>query len=281
MIGDREEPLAGLDGVEQHQARNRPRPCGHAAGNPEPLPRGDDARQAEAVGTREPCRAHAVAARDHREALARSNRVHHWTHDGARARAARERSERARARDPVRIESASALESLQRGGGRRIEPAVELRGGQTESPQAELERGDVPADAAGRKLSLTEQRPPELAELAASEVADLPGRPDPVPPLQAEDRAAGHRPGDAVDLALVEAVRAQRDLQRRHLGALRGNRRPGDPEGSGDRDDDHDDSMHGTAVLRPRAPGSCRSEGAATILAAAFPGSSIGRASGC
>ena len=182
---------------------------------------------------------------------------------------------------PSGIESASALESLQRGGGRRVEPTVELRGGQTESPQAKLERGDVPADAAGRKLSLTEQRPAELAELAASEVADLPGRPDPVPPLQAEDRAAGHRPGDAVDLALVEAVRAQRDLQRRHLGALRSNRRPGDPEGSGDRDDDHDAFDARNCGPSPTSARFLPLKAAATILAAAFPGSSIGRASGC
>ena len=43
------------------------------------------------------------------------------------------------------------------------------------------------------------------------------------------------RPGsiaasDAVDLSLVEPVRAQRDLERGHLGALRGDRRAGDPE---------------------------------------------------
>ena len=175
------------------------------------------------------------------------------------ALAARERPERAPSGDPVRVEPAGSLESLQRGGRRRVEPTVELRGGQSEAPEAELERRDVPADPAADERTLAQQRLSERAELAAREVADLPRRPDPVSPLEADERTAGHRPGDAVDLALVEAVRAQRDLERGNLGALRGDRRPGDREGGGNRDDDHDDSTHGTAVLRPRASGSCRS----------------------
>ena len=283
-ICDREEPLTRLHGVEQREAPHRPGPRRDATGHPEPLPGRDDARQAEAVGTREPCRAHAVSACDHLEALARSHRVDHRTNDGGlalSALSARERPERAPSGDPVRVEPAGSLESLQRGGGRGIEPTVELRGGQSERPEAELERRDVPADPAPAELTLTEQRLSERAELAAGDVADLPGGPDPVSTLEADDRTAGHRPGDAVDLALVETVRAQRDLERGNLGALRGDRRPGDREGGGNRGDDHDDSTHGTAVLRPRASGSCRLEARLHFTAAAFPGSSIGRASGC
>ena len=148
-IRDREEPLTRLHGVEHREAPHCPRPrCDAAAGHPEPLPGRDDARQAEAIGTCEPRRAHAVSARDHLEALARSYRVDHRTNDGALARAPRERPERAPSGDPVRVEPAGSLESLQRGSRRRVEPTVELRGGQSEAPEAELERRDVPADPA-------------------------------------------------------------------------------------------------------------------------------------
>ena len=247
--------------MEQREAPHRPRPRRDAAGHPEPLPGRDDARQAEAVGTREPCRAHAVAACDHREALARSHGVDHRTNDGGPPRSFRARA-RGTCAPPAIPSGSSPRARWNRFSAAAVaasnRPSSFAAGNPNDRRRNSSEATSQPTRPL-RSCTLTEQRLSERAELAAGDVADLPGGPDPVSTLEADDRAAGHRPGDAVDLALVETVRAQRNLERGNLGALRGGRRPGDREGGGNHGDDHDDSTHGTAVLRPRASGSCRS----------------------
>src|SRR4029079_18888359 len=103
--------------------------------------------------------------------------------------------------------------SHQRSPGRRVEPPVHALGRKPEGAEPELERCDVPADAPARELPLAEERRAELAELAPRRHADLPGRTDPVPALEAQQRVAGLRPGDPVDGARVVPARAQGDLQ--------------------------------------------------------------------
>ena len=104
-----------------------------------------------------------------------------------------ERPECLRPRDAVGRQPTCPLEPPQCDRGRRIEAPVDPLRGQTVRAQPKLERRDVPADPPGRELALTEERGPELAELAPGRHADLPGRADPVLALEPQKRVLRHR----------------------------------------------------------------------------------------
>ena len=159
---------------------------------------------------------------------------------------------------------------LQRSRGRHVEASVDPLHGEPEPAQAELERRHVPPDVATTERALTEQGPAQRAELAACGETHLPRRLDPVLLLERHDARAGQGPGNPVDLPVVEIVRAQGNLERSDLGALRSDSRPGERQGCERRDDDHDDSMHGTEVLRRTSARSSR-EHAATIPGRCLP----------
>ena len=255
---DQEEALARLHRVDEDgvAGRTRARHGTHdhgATGDTEPLPRREHARQRQVVRACQHRRLNSIAARDHDEALARLHGVHTSPPCGGGRRLrlpARESPKCPDAGDAVGLEPARALETPQgrRGGG--VEATVDPARGQAEAPQAELERRDVPADAPARETALAEEGHAELPQFAARRHADLSRRPDPVLPLEAEERLTRHRPRDTVDRAGVEPLRAQRDLERRDPGALSGDSGPGECQGCGRNEDDHDRTTHGTHALR-------------------------------
>ena len=76
-----------------------------------------------------------------------------------------QRPERPTTGDPVGRQAPRALEPLQRRRRRSVEAPVDLRRGEAEATQAELERRDVPADATACELALSEERHAELPSL--------------------------------------------------------------------------------------------------------------------
>jgi hypothetical protein len=249
--GDRDEALPGPHGVDKRRLRlcaSHPlRRRRVVARDSQALPGGDDARQAKAVRPRERRGANAVAARDHDEAFARPDEMEERLGDrgGNRLRATCERTERPDTGDPVRSQTARALEAAEGRSRRGVEAAVDPPLRKAEPPEVKLERRDIPADPAGREHSLPEKRHAERSQLATRCVADLAGRLDPVRALEPQHSAARLRPGDPVHRSCVEPLRAQRDLERRDPGALRCFGGPGERQDDSRRDHDHDDSAHG------------------------------------
>ncbi len=219
-----------------------------------------------------------VARGDREEALSRFDAV-------PRGRGpAGEGAIRVRAGDPVRVEPLPLLVAAERCRGRGVEAAVDRLRGKPVSAQAELEHGHVPADRPDAELALSEERPAATTECATRRA--MPRRPVTRTPLvrwNATSARRGQRTADAVDRARIEPVRAQPDLER---GDARTGREPiwsEHEDANGHRDADDGEATHAetfAARLPPvLPPGRARSRG--YNPAAAFPGSSIGRASGC
>ena len=226
----------------------------------EPLSRKEDASEGEAVRFREPRGGDTVSPCDRDEPLAgldtvdderlrRTGRT--TTRPPASARNVRTPAipSGASPRDRWNRRSAAAVAASKR-------PSIRLAGRPKLRNRNSSEVTSQP-DVAPAEHALAEQGPPELAELAACRMTDLARRPDPVPLLEAHDPAARERPGDPVDLALVETVRAQGNLERRGLGALRSDSRPGERQGCHRRDEDHGDSAHGNRSFAAAARSFC------------------------
>jgi hypothetical protein len=141
-----------------------------------------------------------------------------------------ERGERARADDPVRGELLVALVPPERLRSLRAEVSVERAVVEAAAREQELEHRDVPAEPAGDERPRAEERVAERAEPHACALADDPVRGEPFLALEGLERGPRLRPHDPVDLAEVEAVRAQCDLQPCELRIDTGICRRGDPQ---------------------------------------------------
>src|SRR5512132_942207 len=127
------------------------------------------------------------------------------------------------------------------------------------------------------ELSLPEQRAPQTTEGTACLGVEPGVGPQAARALEADQAPARQWALDAVDRARVEATRLQRHLKRRGAGPRRSPGRPCERERK-DGDADNTPSSHDVQFACPRRESFST---AATMSAASFPGSSIGRASGC
>src|SRR5919204_2434293 len=131
---------------------------------------------------------------------------------------ATKRPEDRRAGDTVDAEAGPALETAQRAVGVPGEEPVEGAGRKAMPRQEELQLGDVPAGRAGGQLAAPERMASEPAERVSRARADDPVGPEPGSLLEAADRAFRRRPEQSVDRSGVDAVAAERDLERGHAG---------------------------------------------------------------
>ena len=155
------------------------------------------------------------------------------------------------------------LVALERGGRLGTHVSVERTGVVAAAREQELQDGDVEPEVAALQNARPEERTPERAERDARPRVRVADR-EAVLALKAVDRGGCLRPGDAVDLREVEAVRAQGDLQ---PGDLRVDPCVGDrgQEQRG-RDDDEPQTAHESGPFAPvRRPPS------AVPAAAAYP----------
>ncbi len=163
------------------------------------------------------------------------------------------------------------------------ETAVDGTRSEAATPQPELEHRDVPADRADRELTLSEERSPPPSERTTRGRAELAVTGEPVRPLEPREGPSRERPADAVHRPGLETVRAKRDLQRSNAGAAcKGLGRQS--QGSHRQRNAYDgEATHDSPFATSSSPPS-RREGRKPDgynPPAAFPGSSIGRASGC
>src|SRR5581483_7352004 len=114
----------------------------------------------------------------------------------------------------------------------------------------ELEDGDVPAEVAAPEDARAEERTAERAERAAgARVGEACDR-EPVDPLEGAHGGDRPRSGDRVDRAVVETLRAERDLEAGGLRIAAGGERSGRRRG-GDREScEQDANAHGPGPTR-------------------------------
>ena len=149
--------------------------------------------------------------------------------------------ERRRPGEAVRAEPGPRLEAPQRRVGARAEPAVHRAGREAVAAEQELQLGDVPPALPGVQRAAAQRRPPAPAERPPRpRPGDAVGD-EPAARLEAAHGGARLRPADAVDRARVDALRAQRHLERGRVGAPGSGRRrqhqqeqDSDAPGSGD-----------------------------------------------
>jgi hypothetical protein len=155
--------------------------------------------------------------------------------------------------DPVNRESPRVLKAAKRVFGLRVEESVD-RHKLAAPSEEELQHRYIPAELPAVERALPEQRPAQRPERAAGRTARPSVRVQTDAPLKALHGPNGRRPGDAVDLAEIEAVCAQGDLQTRRLRI--GGRRPS-RKGREDERHEADGPPHGGSVS-PRAADSSR-----------------------
>jgi hypothetical protein len=195
----------------------------------------------------------------------------------------RERPKRPRAGDPVRRKPAPGLKAAKRDGRGPREAPVHRSRAEPVTPEPELEHCDVPPDSAHSELTLSEQRSASTPQRAPGLVTDEPGRANAVGALKGQQSSRRQLAPHAVDRTRVEPVGVKPDLEGGDPSA------GGEPAGSERQDaNGHRDAGDGEATHERtfrHAPG--RSSpveppgGHGYNPPAAFPGSSIGRASGC
>ena len=194
-----------------------------------------------------------------------------------------ERPIRPRAGYPVRCKATAGLVATKRDAGTAGEPPVHGAGAEPVAAKPELEHGDVPPDRPDPEFALSEQRATARAERTPRRATDQPRRSDPVLPLEREaahsvvswPRTPSTGPGRSRGPGARPGERRREHWLRPRWGRTRG--RQWTPRRQRRRSDAC------VAIRRPArsflAAGS--REGRGYNPAAAFPGSSIGRASGC
>jgi len=164
-----------------------------------------------------------------------------------------------RAGDAVRDQPAASLVAAKRDAGLARESPVDSPSAQSVSAEAELEHRHIPADRPDPELALAEQRMPASSERAPCPAADEPRRPNPVLPLEAEQRLRRQLPAYAVDRTGVEPVGPEPHLESgdASTGCDRARGEREDTNGHRDADDGEATHAHGFAggfALPPDGP---------------------------